>query len=216
MFSKITGTLVERGGERLVLEAGGLGYEIFLPAVRRRQASATWRRSRYARDLRASLQMDGNSGRATYFGFTNAVEREFFEALITVASIGPRTAARAFVLPMARIARAIDESDHALLRTLPGIGQQKARDIVAKLQGKVARFLLIQAPEKASRGCGGEGPHAGIRGGSASRVAAARVQTQRSRGHDRRDRSSASRRSPMRKASWRKSIEGARITPIRE
>jgi Holliday junction DNA helicase RuvA len=36
------------------------------------------------------------------------------------------------------------------LKTLPGIGQQKARDIVAKLQGKVARFLLIQdAPQRA-------------------------------------------------------------------
>jgi Holliday junction DNA helicase RuvA len=30
------------------------------------------------------------------------------------------------------------------LKSLPGIGQQKARDIVAKLQGKVAKFLLIQ------------------------------------------------------------------------
>ncbi|GAC1555874.1 MAG: hypothetical protein NVS3B17_02630 [Vulcanimicrobiaceae bacterium] len=45
---------------------------------------------------------------------------------------------------MARIARAIDAGDHAFLVKLPGIGQQKARDIVAKLQGKVTRFLLIQ------------------------------------------------------------------------
>jgi Holliday junction resolvasome RuvABC DNA-binding subunit len=52
---------------------------------------------------------------------------------------------------MARIARAIDEGDHVFLRTLPGIGQQKARDIVAKLQGKVTRFLLIQdAPARAA------------------------------------------------------------------
>jgi len=35
--------------------------------------------------------MDGNSGRFTYYGFTNAVEREFFEALLSVASIGPRS-----------------------------------------------------------------------------------------------------------------------------
>jgi Holliday junction DNA helicase RuvA len=45
---------------------------------------------------------------------------------------------------MSVIARAIDRGDHAFLKTLPGIGQQKARDIVAKLQGKVAKFLLIQ------------------------------------------------------------------------
>jgi Holliday junction DNA helicase RuvA len=51
---------------------------------------------------------------------------------------------------MSRIASAIDRGDHTFLKTLPGVGQQKARDIVAKLQGKVARFLLIQEPEVAA------------------------------------------------------------------
>jgi Holliday junction DNA helicase RuvA len=95
-------------------------------------------------EIYAVLNMDGNSGRFSYYGFTNPIERQFFEALITVASIGPRSAARAFSQPMSAIARAIDRGDHAYLKTLPGIGQQKARDIVAKLQGKVAKFLLIQ------------------------------------------------------------------------
>ena len=45
---------------------------------------------------------------------------------------------------MSTIAAAIARGDHELLKKLPGIGQQKARDIVAKLQGKVAKFLLIQ------------------------------------------------------------------------
>ena len=98
-------------------------------------------------EVHAVLAIDGNSGRFTYYGFRNAIEREFFEALISVASIGPRSAARAFSQPMARIAGAIDRGDHAFLRTLPGIGQQKARDIVAKLQGKVTKFLLIREAE---------------------------------------------------------------------
>jgi Holliday junction DNA helicase RuvA len=54
---------------------------------------------------------------------------------------------------MSTIAAAIDRGDYNLLKSLPGIGQQKARDIVAKLQGKVAKFLLIQdapAPAPAS------------------------------------------------------------------
>ena len=45
---------------------------------------------------------------------------------------------------MSTIAGAIDRGDYAFLKSLPGIGQQKARDIVAKLQGKVAKFLLIR------------------------------------------------------------------------
>ncbi|HEY9179954.1 MAG TPA: Holliday junction branch migration protein RuvA, partial [Candidatus Baltobacteraceae bacterium] len=97
----------------------------------------------------AVLNIDGNTGHYTFYGFSNAVEREFFEALISVASIGPRSAARAFSQPMSRIAGAIDRGDHGFLKTLPGIGQQKARDIVAKLQGKVTKFLLIQEAQAA-------------------------------------------------------------------
>jgi len=143
MFSRISGTLIERDGERVVLEAAGLGYEIVLPPCVAEKISAAPGQG-VALEIYASLNIDGNSARATYYGFTNAIERAFFEALISVASIGPRTAARAFSEPMSAIAGAIDRGDHAYLRKLPGIGQQKARDIVAKLQGKVARFLLIQ------------------------------------------------------------------------
>jgi Holliday junction DNA helicase RuvA len=150
MFSRISGTLVERGEESVTIEAGGLGYDIVVPpSVANKLPAAPG--ERVALEIYANLQIDGNSGRYTFFGFSNAIEREFFEALISVASIGPKSAARAFSAPMARIARAIDEGDHAFLRTLPGIGQQKARDIVAKLQGKVTRFLLIQDAPQAER-----------------------------------------------------------------
>ncbi|MGC2129051.1 MAG: Holliday junction branch migration protein RuvA [Candidatus Aquilonibacter sp.] len=145
MFSRISGTLLERDGEHVVLEAAGLGYEIVLPPCVADKVTAAPGES-VALEIYAVLNIDGNSARATYYGFTNAIERTFFEALISVASIGPKTAARAFSEPMSSIASAIDRGDHTYLRKLPGIGQQKARDIVAKLQGKVARFLLIQDP----------------------------------------------------------------------
>jgi Holliday junction DNA helicase RuvA len=143
MFSRISGTLIARGPESVLIEAGGLGYEIVMPPSVANKLPAAGGTA-VVLEIYAQLQIDGNSGRFTYFGFSNAIEREFFEALISVASIGPKSAARAFSAPMARIARAIEDGDHAYLRTLPGIGQQKARDIVAKLQGKVTRFLLIQ------------------------------------------------------------------------
>ncbi len=143
MFSRITGALIERVGDAAIVEAGGLGYEIILPPCIAEKIP-TQPGSKVALEIYAVVNIDGNSGRFTYYGFTNAIERDFFEALISVASIGPRSAARAFTQPMSTIARAIDCGDYGSLKTLPGIGQQKARDIVAKLQGKVARFLLIQ------------------------------------------------------------------------
>jgi Holliday junction DNA helicase RuvA len=136
LFSRITGTIVERAESSVLLDVGGLAYDIMLPpcvADKLRDTDS----AAVSLEIYPTFALEGNSGRFTFFGFTNAIEREFFEALITVASIGPKTAARAFALPMA----------HAFLRTLPGIGQQKARDIVAKLQGKVTKFLLIRDAE---------------------------------------------------------------------
>lgn len=143
MFSRISGSLVERDAETAVIEAGGLGYEVILPPCIAEKVPST-PGERVALEIYAVVNLDGNSGRFTYYGFTNVIEREFFEALLTVASIGPRSAARAFSAPMSTIAGAIDRGDYASLKSLPGIGQQKARDIVAKLQGKVAKFLLIR------------------------------------------------------------------------
>ncbi|HEY6449848.1 MAG TPA: Holliday junction branch migration protein RuvA, partial [Candidatus Cybelea sp.] len=141
MFSRISGALIERSGESAVIETGGLGYEVVLPPCIAEKVSAT-PGDRVTLEIYSVVNLDGNSGRFTYYGFTNAIEREFFEALLTVASIGPRSAARAFSAPMSTIAGAIDRGDYGFLKTLPGVGQQKARDIVAKLQGKVAKFLL--------------------------------------------------------------------------
>jgi holliday junction DNA helicase RuvA len=143
VFSRISGALVERTGETATLEAGGLAYEIVLPPCIAEKIPGK-PGERVTLEIYSVVNLEGNSGRFTFYGFTNAIEREFFEALLTVASIGPRSAARAFSLPMSTIADAIDRGDHALLKTLPGIGQQKARDIVAKLQGKVTKFLLIR------------------------------------------------------------------------
>jgi len=143
MFSRISGSMVERGRETVVIETGGLGYEIVLPPCVADKVTST-PGTPVTLEIYAVLNQDGNTGRFSYYGFANAIEREFFEALLSVASIGPRSAARAFSQPMSSIASAIDRGDHTYLKTLPGIGQQKARDIVAKLQGKVAKFLLIQ------------------------------------------------------------------------
>ena len=146
MFSRITGEIVERSDASVLLDVGGLAYDVVLPPCVAEKLP-TLRGERVTLEIYPTFNLEGNSGRFTFFGFTNAVERDFFEALVSVASIGPKTAARAFSQPMARIAQAIESSDYAFLVKLPGIGQQKARDIVAKLQGKVTKFLLIRDAE---------------------------------------------------------------------
>ena len=53
-------------------------------------------------------------------------------------------AARALAAPVAELAAAIARQDEKYLRSLPGIGPQKAKNIVAQLQGKVAKFALAR------------------------------------------------------------------------
>jgi Holliday junction DNA helicase RuvA len=146
MFSRISGTLIEKTEGSVVLDVGGLSYDIILPPCVEEKVTIE-NGGQLTLEVYSVMNMEGNTGHFTFYGFSNAIEREFFEKLLSVASIGPRSAARAFSQPMSRIAGAIDRGDHAFLKTLPGIGQQKARDIVAKLQGKVTKFLLIREAE---------------------------------------------------------------------
>ena len=80
--------------------------------------------------------------RPVLIGFTSDLDKEFFEKLITVKDIGPMVAARALAAPVAELAAAIARQDEKYLRALPGIGPQKAKNIVAQLQAKVAKFAL--------------------------------------------------------------------------
>jgi Holliday junction DNA helicase RuvA len=77
-------------------------------------------------------------------GFLSGLDKEFFEKLITVKDVGPLVAARSLAAPVAEIAAAIARQDEAYLRRLPGIGPQKAKNIVAQLSSKVAKFALSQ------------------------------------------------------------------------
>src|SRR5439155_1066044 len=77
-------------------------------------------------------------------GFTSDLDKEFFEKLVTVKDIGPMVAARALAAPVAELAGAIARQDEKYLRSLPGIGPQKAKNIVAQLQSKVAKFALAR------------------------------------------------------------------------
>jgi Holliday junction DNA helicase RuvA len=97
----------------------------------------------YFRD-RHNLAVEPSRSYPILIGFSNEIEREFFEQFITVSGVGPRAAVRALTIPISTIAKAIDRGDLVVLKSLPGIGIQRARDIVAKLQGKIGKFALMQ------------------------------------------------------------------------
>lgn len=148
MIARIEGKLVEKNDQSLILNVNGLFYEVLV-------SRSVLERVEEARDSQGNIcliayhyiQMSPSSGMPVLIGFLSEIEKDFFQQFIKVSGIGPRAAVRALNKPISDITRAIHEGDINYLKTLPGIGAQKAKEIVAKLQGKVGKFGLIQDKE---------------------------------------------------------------------
>ena len=144
MISRIRGVIREFGVQQILLEVNGISYDIFLPpSVLQTLADREDPQEDVELVTYHYQHIEVSRGIPVLIGFLNEIEREFFERFITVAGIGPKAALKAMTRPIPVIAQAIDDGDMTLLRSLPGIGEQRAREIVAKLQGKVGKFGLI-------------------------------------------------------------------------
>jgi Holliday junction DNA helicase RuvA len=147
VIATLTGRLRRKLEDRVVVECGGLGYEVFLPPIAQRQIEhVTAGPGEKGSELELVIYYHAtrDQPRPVLIGFTSDLDKEFFEKLITVKDIGPMVAARALALPVGELAAAIARQDEKFLRGLPGVGPQKAKNIVAQLQNKVSKFALAR------------------------------------------------------------------------
>ncbi len=148
MISQITGILRQRKEYSVLVDINGISYEVFLPGIIMKRIDE---RAGEGDSLTLCtyhyLHSDPSRSIPVLIGFFNEIEREFFERFITVSGVGPKAACRALELPLSTIAEAIDNGDISVLKSLPGIGTQRAREIVAKLQGKIGKYGLIRDTE---------------------------------------------------------------------
>jgi Holliday junction DNA helicase RuvA len=145
MICRVTGKIVDRKDDAIVLDVNGICYEVLIPgAVMQSFENSVRPDGSISLITYHYLQVEPSKGFQVLIGFLNEIEKEFFEKFITVSGIGPKAAVRALKMPISMIAKAIDMSDVPFLKSLPGIGEQRAREIIAKLQGKVGKFGLLQ------------------------------------------------------------------------
>lgn len=145
MIARLHGTLVEKREHALIVNVGGIHYEVLVPlSILSQVDGKLGPDGEVALITYHYLQLTQSSANPMLIGFFNEVERDFFLDFISVSGIGPRAAVKAINKPISEIAQAIHAGDIAYLKTLPGIGLQRAKEIVAKLQNKVGRFALMQ------------------------------------------------------------------------
>ena len=131
MIAEITGKIKKKKELSLLLDVHGISYEVMIPPAIMQTIDPS-----VSPDGTVTLmtyhyyQMDPSRAVPILIGFANEIEREFFERFITVSGVGPKAACRALALPFSVIADAIDRGDMALLKTLPGIGEQKLRVVL--------------------------------------------------------------------------------------
>lgn len=133
MIGHLRGTLLEKTPNRIVLDAGGVGYEVLIPistytALPNEGAGAALRIFTHVREDTLTL-----------FGFATPEEKNVFERLISVSGIGPKLGLQVLSgLPTTELVSAIRSGDVARLVRIPGVGKKTAERIVLELKEKMA------------------------------------------------------------------------------
>lgn len=150
MIRRIRGQLDAILAESILVGVGGISYEVFLPphvheAFEGRAPGAEVELCTYH-----YMTTEPNRSVPVLLGFENELQRDFFELLTAVPRMGPRGALRAMAIPVGTLARAIELQDTRVLKSLPGVGAQRAKDMIATLAGKLGRFVDVRELEHAT------------------------------------------------------------------
>ena len=142
MIASLRGRVLDVGADQVVVEAGGVGFGVFVPA---RVASALSRRRGEEASLYTYLHVRDDL--LQLYGFESVRERGFFVTLIGVSGVGPKVAlAILSTYPVPELEAAIVRDDSRTFESIPGIGKKLAQRLVMELKDKVAGELGDAVP----------------------------------------------------------------------
>lgn len=140
MIATLEGKVAEKLGDALILEAGGVGYELAV-TVEDFGAVASGSMARFY--IYEQIREDAHN----LFGFRDRRAKELFILLLSVTGVGPKVAlAILSATSLDRLQSAIAAGDPDLLRGVSGVGKKTAERVVLELRGKLDGVAVALAP----------------------------------------------------------------------
>jgi Holliday junction DNA helicase RuvA len=134
MISRISGIVVARAQKFLVIDTGGVGYKLFV-------TSDTLARASLDAPLSLWTHLVVREDALDLYGFSTESEVSFFEMLIGISGVGPRTALGIMgVASVNTLRSAIASGDTAYLTKVSGIGKKSAEKITLELRDKLGAY----------------------------------------------------------------------------
>ena len=130
MIAFVRGSVVSRTQESVVLDVGGIGYEVVVPTRTRVGAIGD--------ELTLYTHLHVREDSVTLYGFDSTDDRSVFELLLSVTGIGRRAISILSSISPAELRRAIMTGNLDRLVSVPGIGRKTAQRIVLELKDKLA------------------------------------------------------------------------------
>ena len=136
MIAAVSGEVLSRRSDHVVVDAAGVGYRLAVSAETLRTVPAVGERV----SLHAHLISRDDS--LALYGFATEDERELFLSLISVSGVGPKVAMAALSGGTAgELLRAIAAGDAKRFQAVPGIGKRTAERIIVELRERIAGEL---------------------------------------------------------------------------
>lgn len=146
MIAYVRGILAEKAFDRVVIEAAGVGYELFIPV------STFDRLPREGEETKLLAWHCVREDDEMLFGFATAAEREMFLKLTQVSGVGPKIALAIISgSSLGELSLAIASGNAKRISAIKGVGKKTAEKICVELKDKVSAIEALAATSRASK-----------------------------------------------------------------
>ncbi|PNQ74015.1 Holliday junction branch migration protein RuvA [Hanstruepera neustonica] len=137
MISHIQGKLVEKKPTNVIIDCGGVGYQLNI-------SLHTFSQIPDQENLKLFTHLQVKEDSHTLFGFTTTSERDIFRLLISVSGVGASTARTMLSsLTPKQVREGIAVGDVALIQSIKGIGAKTAQRVILDLKDKILKVYDI-------------------------------------------------------------------------